>query len=358
VPNVKESRKSVGYALFFIFLLYFTAPAYAAFARWNMLENVAGQRVAVQNINGAPVPGVLDDNGQPLAWVTNWGKTGLLTIQDFTALEGQAIAKPPTWAATMVRGGTLAINDGNGDGKIQVAELSGTAVTPTSTDGILQFSELNIGADLIVLATPEIAGLPYTVAAIVAAGGLAAALSTADGLLVVIASAVAHDIYFRAINPNASQKRRVAIGKAMILVGAAAAALLALPRLALIAQMVAWAFSFAAASFFPIVLLGIFWKRANGPGAIAGIIGGLTVTLIYMIGNYMNPHFNVLGISHLGSGVFGLITNFALTIIVSLMTPAPSLETQRLVESLRRPDAEPEGHDLRKDTGEGVLEPA
>jgi cation/acetate symporter len=298
VPSVKESRKSVGYALFFIFLLYFTAPAYAAFSRWEMLQNVVGQRV-----------------DQLPAWAANWSATGLLTIADDPA------------------------KGGNGD-------------------NILQFSELKINPDLVVLATPEIAGLPYTIAALVAAGGLAAALSTADGLLVVIASAVAHDVFYKTLRPNASQKTRIAVGKGMILVGAACAALAALPRLALIAQMVAWAFSLAAASFFPIILLGIFWKRANGAGAIAGIIGGLVVTIFYMAMNYVNPNFNILGISHVAAGIFGMPVNFALTIIVSLLTKAPSAEIQQLVESLRRPDREPEGHDLRQDTGEGVFDPA
>jgi cation/acetate symporter len=342
VPNVKESRKSVGYALFFIFLLYFTAPAYAAFARWEMLANVAGKPVSEIPI-----------------WAANWSKTGLLNITDLTTLEGRPGATPPTWAAPRFSSGAIAWADANGDGNIQLGpftaadaadatkggtagELAGTGVTAAATDGTLQFAELGISADLIVLATPEIAGLPYTIAALVAAGGLAAALSTADGLLVVIASAVAHDVYAKALRPNATVANRVRLGKAMILVGAAAAALLALPRLALIAQMVAWAFSLAAASFFPIILLGIFWKRANGPGAIAGMIGGLVVTIFYMAMNYTNPYFNVLGISHLGSGLFGLIVNFILTIVVSLATPAPSLEIQRLVESLRRPNVDPD----------------
>ncbi len=189
----------------------------------------------------------------------------------------------------------------------------------------------------MVLSTPDIAGLPFTIGALVAAGGLAAALSTADGLLVVISAAIAHDIYFRTINPKASLNTRVWLGKSMIVVAAAVAALLALPRLALIAQMVAWAFSMATATFFPIVLLGIFWRRANGPGAIAGMIGGLVVTLVYMAMNYWDPTFNVLGITHLGSGIFGLPVAIILCVVVSLLTPPPPPEIQELVDNLRNP---------------------
>jgi cation/acetate symporter len=344
VPSVRDSRMSVGWALFFIFLLYFTAPAYAAFSRWEILQNVVGQEIKTMP-----------------AWTTTWGRQGLITLRDMTTLEGRDIAALPAWAATLTRGDkpTLIVNDLNGDGKIQIApfvaadandaklggtagEISGTAVTAGSTDGKLQFGELNVDSDLMVLATPEIAGLPYTVAAIVAAGGLAAALSTADGLLVVISSAIAHDVYFRIINPKASVQRRVWLGKAMIIVAAAAAALLAMPRLALIAQMVAWAFSMAAASFFPIVLLGIFWKRANGPGAIAGIVGGLTVTIGYMATNYLNPAFNIAGITHLASGIFGMPVAFILCYVVSKLTTAPSKEIQELVDHLRDPELDDE----------------
>jgi cation/acetate symporter len=299
VPSVRESRRSVGWALFFIFLLYFTAPAYAAFSRWEILANVANQPVSTVQVDGQEVPTVLDDNGQPLAWVASWSKTGLLTIADAP--------------------------DAGGNG-----------------DGVLQFSELKINSDLIVLSTPEIAGLPYTIAAMVAAGGLAAALSTADGLLVVIASAIAHDIFFRTLRPNASLDTRIKLGKGMILVAAAVAALAALPRLALIAQMVAWAFSLAAASFFPVVLMGIFWKRANGPGAIAGMIGGLAVTIFYMVMNYVNPAFNVLGISHLSAGIFGVPVNFILIYVVSMLTVAPPQEIQELVDELRHPQDDDE----------------
>jgi cation/acetate symporter len=321
VPNVKASRKSVGYALFFIVLLYFTAPAYAAFSRWEILQNVVGKPVK-----------------QLPTWAANWSNTGLLDITDLATLDDKLLTKLPAWATHQISSGALIINDANVDGRVQMSELTGAAVTPAATDGILQFSELNINADLVVLATPEIAGLPYTVAALVAAGGLAAALSTADGLFLVIASAIAHDVYFKTLRPKASVQSRVAVGKGMILVGAGLAALAALPRLALIAQMVAWAFSLAAASFFPILLLGIFWKRANAAGAIAGMAGGLIVTVFYMISNYLDPSFNLFGISHLAAGLFGMIANFVLTIVVSLLTEPPSPEAQRMVESLRRPD--------------------
>jgi cation/acetate symporter len=275
VPNPKQARMSVGWSLFFIYLLYFTAPAYAAVARWEMLQNLVGEQIAT-------LP----------AWVQNWGATGLVTIRD------------------------------------------------ANNDGILQFGELSIVPDLIVLATPEIAGLPYTVSALVAAGGLAAALSTADGLLLVIASSMAHDIYAKIVNPNATYGRRFLISRTMILVSAAAAALAAIPRLALIAQMVAWAFSFAAATFFPVVLLGIFWRRANANGAIAGMAGGLIVTILYLSLNYVDPRINLFGLSHLSAGLFGMIVNFGLQIGISLATAPPPEEIQQMVDDLRNPVGE------------------
>jgi cation/acetate symporter len=275
VPNPKAARMSVAWSLFFIYLLYFTAPAYAAFSRWEILQNIVGQPIAS-----------LPD------WVANWGRTGLLTIQD------------------------------------------------ANSDGILQFAELRIVPDLIVLATPEIAGLPYTVSALVAAGGLAAALSTADGLLLVIASAVSHDIYSKVVSPNASYGRRFMLSRVMILVAAALAALAAIPRLALIAQMVSWAFSLAASTFFPVILFGIFWKRANANGAVAGMIAGLVVCIIYMTGNYLDPRFNVLGLTHLSAGIFGMIANFVCQIVFSLATEAPPKHIQDMVDALRTPVGE------------------
>jgi cation/acetate symporter len=272
VPDGAAARRSVSWALLFICLLYFTAPAYAAFSRWEILQNVVGKPIT-------EVP----------EWAANWAQAGLLTISD------------------------------------------------TNGDGILQFDELKIDPDLVVLATPEIANLPHTVAALVAAGGLAAALSTADGLLMVIASALAHDVYARTLHPGASPRERLLLGRVLILLVAVAAAFAATRRLAIIVQLVAWAFSFAAATFFPILVLGIFWKRANAKGAIAGMLAGLFVTLGYMLLNSWNPQWNILGITHVAAGVFGMLTNFIVTYAVSRLTASPNRETQALVDMLRGP---------------------
>jgi cation/acetate symporter len=273
-PSVKQTRFSVGWALFFIFLLYFTAPAYAAFARWEVLHNVVGQRIA--------------DLPQ---WVAAWTKTGLLTITDL-----------------------------NGD-------------------GILQFAEFGLNSDLVVLAMPEIAGLPYVVAGLVAAGGLAAALSTADGLLMVVATAVSHDLYYKLINKEASERSRLFLSKVLLVLVAVLAASIAQFRFQIIADIVAWAFSLAAASFFPILVLGIFSKRINTIGATAGMIGGLLVTFAYILWAQITKQ-NIAGILPNAAGIFGMPVNFLLTIGLSYLTSAPSASIQRMVESLRYPKME------------------
>ena len=285
-PSVKEARKSVGWSLFFIFLLYFTAPAYAAFAKLEVYSNVIGQSIAT-------LP----------AWVASWTQVGLVSVCDATN------------AAATIKG---CVANGNGD-------------------GILQLAELMLNADAIVLATPEIAGLPYVVAGLVAAGGLAAALSTADGLLLTISNALSHDVYYKMVNPNATAKKRLTVARILLLGVAAIAAYAASHAPATILSIVAWAFSIAAASFFPALVLGIFWKRANKAGAVAGMLVGFGLTLFYLVNVKflgMTPWF---GIKDVSAGIFGIPLGFLTIWAVSLMTAEPSQETKDMVEDLRYP---------------------
>jgi cation/acetate symporter len=282
-PSVKEARESVTWSLFFIFLLYFTAPALAVLVKYEV----------------------------------------------FSVLVGTPFDKLPAWIANW--------------SKVDAALLS---VTDINKDGILQLAEMRIGGDIIVLATPEIAGLPYVVSGLVAAGGLAAALSTADGLLLTIANALSHDLYYKMIDPNASTSRRVAMSKALLLVVALAAAYVAAQKPADILFLVSAAFSFAAAAFFPALVLGVFWKRANGLGASLGMIAGLGITMYYMVTTqpWLRGVFGITspielwwGILPISAGVFGVPLGFAVIILVSLLTPAPSARIQELVEHVRYP---------------------
>jgi len=213
-------------------------------------------------------------------------------------------------------------------------------------DNILQLGELSIGGDIIVLATPEIGGLPYVVSGMVAAGGLAAALSTADGLLLTIANALSHDLYYKMIDPNASTARRVTLSKILLLVVALAAASVAAQKPADILFLVSAAFSFAAAAFFPALVLGIFWKRATGIAASLGMALGLGITFYYMVMTHpwLRGVFGVtspvelwFGIQPISAGVFGVPLGFAVIILVSLVTPAPNAKIQELVEHVRYP---------------------
>jgi cation/acetate symporter len=275
-PSVREARESVFWSLFFISLLYFTAPAYAVFAKYEIYTNLVGT-------------GIIELPG----WVASWSKLGLVNVEDI-----------------------------NGD-------------------GILQLAELTLNPDVIVLATPEIAGLPYVVAGLVAAGGLAAALSTADGLLLTIANALSHDVYYKMIDHQASTTRRLAVSKGLLLLVALIAAYAASFKPDTILSMVAWAFSIAAACFFPALVLGIFWKRATKEGAIAGMLVGLGLTLFYLVGVKFFGMPMWFGITDVAAGIFGIPAGFVTTLLISLFTPAPDQATQDLVESVRYPSLKP-----------------
>lgn len=281
-PSVPEARRSVFWSLLFILALYLTAPAYAVFAKFEIYGNLIGSTIA-----------------QLPSWIGAWGRVGLISIEDI-----------------------------NGD-------------------GILQLAELSLNPDVIVLATPEIAGLPYVVSGLVAAGALAAALSTADGLLLTIASALSHDVYYKVFRPGATTQWRLVVSKALLLVVAVLAAMVASQKPATILFMVAWAFSLAGAAFFPALVLGIFWTRANKIGAVSGMITGLAVTLYYLLrvqfdtipwlglhGIGMEPWF---GIQSTSAGVWGVAAGFVTIVLVSLLTPPPDSETQEFVASVRVP---------------------
>ena len=286
-PSVKQARESVTWSLFFIFLLYFTAPALAVLVKYEVFSVLVGTEFT-------KLPG----------WIAQWAKVdpSLLSIVDI------------------------------------------------NKDGILQLGEMRIGGDIVVLATPEIGGLPYVISGLVAAGGLAAALSTADGLLLTIANALSHDVYYKMIDPNAPTSRRVTISKVLLLVVALAAAYVAAQKPADILFLVSAAFSFAAAAFFPVLVLGIFWKRASKWGAAAGMIGGLGITVYYMVSNqpWLRSVFDVTkpielwyGIAPISAGVFGVPLGFALVVLVSLVTPGPDKKTLELIEHVRYPDLKP-----------------
>lgn len=247
----------------------------------------------------------------------------LVKFEVYTKLIGTSISDLPSWITAW-----------------------GVKINDINHDGILQLAEISINPDVIVLATPEIAGLPYVVSGLVAAGGLAAALSTADALLLVIASALSHDVYFQMVHPEASTPRRMFISKALLLVAALVAAYVASLKPDTILSMVAWAFSIAGAALFPVLALGVFWKRANRAGAVAGMVMGLGVTLFYLIGVRFYGMAPWLGIRDIAAGAFGIPAGFLGVIVVSLLTPPPSEEIQQLVEYCRYPklrtaDAEP-----------------
>lgn len=290
VPRVKDARLSAGYALVFIAILYTTAPAVAAFGIYNAIETVAGQPV-----------------DQLPEWVDNWQKTNLISIEDK-----------------------------NGDGIVQYTPVAAT-------------NEMKIDRDIMVLASPEIAKLPNWVIGLVAAGGMAAALSTAAGLLLVISTSVSRDL-FRTFKPNMTEKRELLIAR----ISAAGAVLLAgyfgVNPPGFVAEVVAFAFGLAAASFFPVIIMGIFSSRINKEGAIAGMVSGLVFTILYITYfKFINPEINNadhwwFGISPEGVGSLGMLVNFVVCYVVSKATPAPPQDVQDMIQEIRIPRGAGKAH--------------
>ena len=282
-PTVAEARASVGWSLLFIVLLYLTAPALAVLVKVEVFDALVGTRF-----------------DQLPAWINNW-----------------AHVDPSL---------------------LQVADVNG--------DGIVQLGEIKIGGDIVVLATPEIAGLPYVISGLVAAGGLAAALSTADGLLLTIANALSHDLWFRIVDPQAPATKRVTVSKVLLLMVALGAAYVTAQKPGDILLLVSAAFSIAASAFFPALVMGVFWKRANRWGAAAGMVGGLGLTLYYAMVNQpgvretlgvTSPIQLWWGIQPIAAGLFGVPFGFALLVVVSLLTPPPSRAAREMVDDVRLP---------------------
>lgn len=277
--SVRAARFSALWALFFIALLYTTAPSIAAFSKLNILQDVSG--TAVDNLPG---------------WAQTWADVDLISVDDL-----------------------------NNDGIIDY--------------GADAANELTINNDILVLAAPEIAGLPAPVIGLVAAGALAAALSTASGLLLVISSSIANDVYYKKINPQATEARQLMVGRITMAAAIVVAGYLGINPPGFVAQVVALAFGLACASFFPVLVLGIFWKKCTAMGATAGMITGLVVTLAYMLWTidiYGNSD-GIFGITETSFGVVGMALNIIVTVVVSQFTPKPSPVMQELVEEIRYP---------------------
>lgn len=280
VPTPHEARKSVFWTLFFIMLLYTTIPALAVLVKYDI----------------------------------------------YSSLVGTSFSKLPTWVSYWAS-------------VDKVNPL--VSITDMNKDGIVQLAEIVLDGDIVVLATPEIAGLPYVISGLIAAGGLAAALSTADGLLLTISNALSHDVYYKTVDPTASTQKRVTVSKLLLLVVALVAAYAASLKPGDILSMVGAAFSLASSALFPALVLGVFWKRANQQGAVAGMLTGFAVCVFYMARTYPtlggapeNQWFNIAPIS---AGIFGVPAGLLAIVAVSLLTPAPDRRTGALVDHIRTP---------------------
>jgi cation/acetate symporter len=337
-PSVKQARDSVAWSLLFIFLLYFSAPAYAAFSKLEVYTNIIGRDLTAIR-----------------PWLFNWGELGLIQICGKNAANLDAV----------------------------LAACKSIAGHP----GVLRFQDFVINTDVIVLSTPEIAGLPYVISGLVAAGGLAAALSTADGLLLAIANALSHDIYYKMLDPNAPTIRRLTVARVLLFFVAVASAALAATKPSDILAMVGWAFSLAMAGNFPALVMGIWWKRATTAGAICGIIAGWGICLFYLVvsryypqagvayfgmtsllnpetgqalinvsqimadpkwiadvpASAANPMASKVGwfdLNNINCGLLGMPLGFLVIYVVSLFTKEPSQEMQAFIDDIRRPRGE------------------
>ncbi|RAI46011.1 sodium:solute symporter family protein [Rhodoplanes roseus] len=333
-PSVRQARVSVGWSLLFIFLLYFSAPAYAAFSKLEVYTEIIGRDLTAIR-----------------PWLFNWGELGLIKICGKDAINIDAV----------------------------VAACKTVAGHP----GVVRLQDFSINTDVIVLSTPEIAGLPYVISGLVAAGGLAAALSTADGLLLAIANALSHDVYYKMLDPNAPTARRLIVARILLLVVAVFAAYLASTKPADILAMVGWAFSLAMAGNFPALIMGVWWKRTTSAGAIAGIIAGFGLCLFYLLTTRYFPGYGVqyfgmtsllnpvtgapvvdvakamtlpnameawptlahplankvgwFNLNNIAAGLLGMPIGFLTIVLVSLMGKAPSPEMQALIDEIRKP---------------------
>jgi cation/acetate symporter len=334
-PTVREARQSVAWSLFFIFLLYFSAPAYAAFSKLELYTNIIGRNL---------------DAIRP--WMFTWGELGLIQICGKNASSAQAV----------------------------VDACKAVAGHP----GVLRLQDFVINTDVIVLSTPEIAGLPYVISGLVAAGGLAAALSTADGLLLAIANALSHDVYYKMLDPNAPTIRRLTVARILLFLVAVCAAYLASTKPGDILAMVGWAFSLAMAGNFPALVMGIWWKRCTTPAAVWGIIAGFGLCLFYLVCTRYFPQIGVkyfgmtaltnplsgaplvdvakamadpkvladvpasaanpmqskvgwFGLNNINCGLLGMPLGFLVMYVVSLMGQEPSKEMQAFVDEIRKP---------------------
>ena len=277
-PSGRTARRSVGWSLFFIFLLYSSAPMLATLSKLSLMDPTLPTGIIGKSIADV----------QAIDWFQNWNQAKLMYINDF-----------------------------NGN-------------------GTLELNEFFMGGKAVVLATPEIAGLPYVISGLVAAGGMAAAMSTADGLVLAISNALSHDVYYKIINPKAETAKRLIVARVLlVLIGFAGATIAALEIQGILGSVI-WAFDFAMSGlFFPLVL-GVWWKRANAPGAVAGMLGGLAAGTAYLIA-VRTGYPGFWGVTQLTFGIVGSLVSLVLMVVVSLMTKAPDSATQKMVDEVRIP---------------------